>query len=110
MAFLRDPWAYIAVIFLMVPFIPFMVGTFLGDYNDSDLKVTDGTRSAAVGLGVIFLLLFVASNAQAAIIFVVLVVLLTITILYILWMYAHSKQIAKGMAKKAYREFRNIGR
>ena len=110
MAFLRDPWAYIAVIFLMVPFIPFMVGTFLSDYNDSDLKITDGTRSAAVGLGVIFLLLFLASNAQAAIIFVVLVILLTITILYILWVATHPKQMAKGMAKKAYREFRNNGR
>ena len=110
MAFLRDPWAYFAVIFLMAPFIPFMVGTFLSDYNDSDLKISDGTRSAAVGLGVIFLLLFLASNAQAAIIFAILVVLLTILTLYILWVFTHPKKMAKGVAKKAYRDFRKSTR
>ena len=110
MAFLRDPWAYFAVIFLMVPFIPFMVGTFLPDYDDSDLKISDGTRSAAVGLGVVFLLLFLASNAQAAIIFVVLVILITITTLYILWVVTHPKKTAKGVAKKVYRDIRNSKR
>ena len=101
MAFLRDPLAYIAVIFLMAPFIPFVVGTFLPDYNDSDLKITDGTRSAAIGLGVIYILLFLASNAQAVIIFAILVVILTIVALYFLWAITHPKQ----MAKQAYREY-----
>lgn len=102
MAFLRDPLAYIAVIFLMAPFIPFLVGTFLPDYNDSDLKITDGARSAALGLGIVYFLLFLASNAQAAIIFAILVVIITITALYILWGITHPKQ----MAKQAYRGYR----
>ena len=102
MAFLRDPLAYIAVIFLMAPFIPFVVGTFLPDYDSSDVKITDGTRSAAIGLGVVFILLFLASNAQAAIIFAILVVIITVTALYILWAITHPKQ----MAKQVYREYR----
>ena len=100
MAFLRDPLAYIAVIFLMAPFIPFVVGTFLPDYSDSD--ITDGTRSAAIGLGGVYILLFLASNAQAAIIFAILVVIIIITALYILWALKHPKQ----MAKQAYRGYR----
>ena len=101
MAFLRDPLAYIAVIFLIAPFIPFAVGAFLTDYGDSD-EIADGTRRAAIGLGVVYILLFLASNAQAAIIFAILVVILTLTALYFLWAITHPKQ----MAKEAYRGYR----
>ena len=38
MAFLRDPVAYIAVVFLIAPFIPFAVGAFLNDYNESNVQ------------------------------------------------------------------------
>lgn len=98
MAFLRDPLAYIAVIFLIVPFIAFMVGTFLPDYNSSDYKLADRARSATVGLGVIFLMLFLASNTQAAIIFAILVVIIILVTIYLLYAFTHPKE----MAKEAY--------
>jgi len=96
MAFLRDPVAYFAVIFLMVPFIPFMVGTFLPDYDRSDIQLAESARSAAMGLGVTFLVLFLASNAQAAIIFIILVVILILVIIYLLCAFIHFKEMAKG--------------
>ena len=89
----------------MVPFIPFVVGTFLPDYSDSEFKISDGARSAATGLGVIFILLFLASNAQAATIFGILVVIIIIMTLYFIWAATHPKQMAKHTAKKVYREY-----
>jgi len=101
MAFLRDPIAYIAVIFLMVPFIPFVVGTFLPDYSDSEM--IDGAKSAAGGLGAIFIILFLLANWQAAIIFIIMAVLAVLTAIYILYALTHPKE----MAKRAYRDYRD---
>jgi len=83
-AFLRDPKSYVAVVFLMGPFIAFTVGAFLSDYNSSDYDVASGTRSAAEGLGVWFIIFFLLANLQASIIFTILVILIIITLLFIL--------------------------
>ena len=101
MAFLRDPFAYLAVIFLMVPFIPFVVGAFLPDYSNSDLP--DGARGAADGLGAFFIITFLMANCQAALIFAILIIIITVTTLYLLYAFTHPKE----MAKKAYRDYRN---
>ena len=101
MAFLRDPLAYFAVIFLMVPFIPFTVGTFLPDYKEWQL--TDDVRSAAGGLGAFFIITFLIANCQAALIFAILVIIITVATLYLLYALTHPKE----MAKKAYREYRD---
>ena len=66
------PLPYFAVIFLMVPFIAFAVGSFLVDYNSSVLP--SNTKSAAQGLGVCFVILFLISNIQAVIGFVITVI------------------------------------
>ena len=79
MSFLKDPFVYIAVIFLMVSFIPFVVGTFLPDYNDSEM--IDGAKSAANGLGAFFIILFILVNWQASIIFGIIIVFVSLTIL-----------------------------
>jgi len=87
-AFLRDPVAYIAVVFLMGPFIAFTAGTFLPDYDSPDYEVASGTRGAAESLGICFIVFFLLANLQATIIFTILViiiiVLLTILLLFIL--------------------------
>jgi len=101
MAFLRDPLAYFAVIFLMVPFIPFTVGTFLPDYENG--QVADGARSAAGGLGAFFIITFLIANCQAALIFAILIIIITVTTLYLLYAITHPKE----MAKQAYREYRD---
>ena len=101
MAFLRDPLAYIAVVFLMVPFIPFVVGTFLPDYKDAEM--IDGAKSAAGGLGAFFIILFLLANWQAALIFGIMVVLVILTALYVLYAITHPKE----MAKRAYRDYRD---
>lgn len=107
MAFIRDPLAYFAVIFLVVPFIPFMVGAFLTDYtNNPDLKISDGARSVSTALGILLFFLFFASNAQAVIIFGILMVIITVVTIYFIWIATHPKPVAKQVAKKAYREFR----
>ena len=87
-AFLRDPIAYVAVVFLMGPFIAFTVGTFLPDYNSSDYEVASGASDAAGGLGVCFVIFFLLANLQATIVFTILVIIiiimLTILFLFIL--------------------------
>ena len=73
-AFIRDPLALLTVIVLMTLFIIFSVGAYLPDHDDShyaDLKIIIEEQGAC------FILLFLISNLQAAIIFVIM--LLTIT-------------------------------
>ena len=57
--FLYDPVAYLAVPFLMVPFIAFYVGIYLPDYDSSEYEVDSVARSMAAGLGFIFTIIFV---------------------------------------------------
>ena len=67
----------------MVPFIPFVVGTFLSDYQTSDFVLVSGARNAADVFGVCFIILFLLSNIQAAIIFSILVMNITIILLIV---------------------------
>lgn len=84
-AFLVDPVSYFVVIFLMVPFIVFTVGTYLPDYDDSDFEVESSARDAVQGLGPCFIIFFLLANLQASIIFTILVVIITMILLYIFY-------------------------
>ena len=68
LAFVRDPIAYILVILQVVPFIPFAIGSFLPDYDQSEFDVAPGLRIAAQVLGWCFIGFFVVSNMQAVVI------------------------------------------
>ena len=70
-AFARDPLAYVTVINLMVLFTIFVVGTYLLDYNSSDYEVSESARNTVQGLGPCFIIFFLISNLQAAVIFTI---------------------------------------
>ena len=79
LAFLVDFKAYIAVVLLMVPVIPFVVGAFLPDYDDSDFQVEPEARAPAkilICFGVTFLL----PNFQASIIFTIIIIIVLMII------------------------------
>ena len=73
LAFARDPLACLSIINLMVLFMVFTVGVYLPDYG---YEVATSARDAVEGLGTCFIILFLLSNVQAAIIFTIM--LLTI--------------------------------
>jgi len=50
--------AYVVVIFVIGPFIPFAVGGFLPDYKSQNFELNDDVRSTAVGLGLAYLFFF----------------------------------------------------
>ena len=83
-AFIRDPLALLAVIALMTLFIMFSVGAYLPDYGDLHYDVASGARNAIEGLGVCFIILFLISNLQAAIIFVIMLLTITAMLLCVL--------------------------
>ena len=74
LAVYKDPLAYIAVLFLMLPFVAFTVGTYLVDYGSTDYEVSSSARHALQGIAPYFITLFVLSNLQAVIIFIVMIV------------------------------------
>ena len=76
-AFLNDPIAYVAMIFLILPFAAFTVGTYLVEYNSSDFEVEMGIRGAVLVLAPCFMALFLLTNLQATIIFAIVVVVVT---------------------------------
>ena len=83
-AFIVDPISYFVVIFLMVPFIVFVVATYLPDYDNSDFEVASSARNAVQGLGPCFITFFLLANLQASIIFTILVLIIVTILLYIL--------------------------
>ena len=85
-AFIKDPSAYIAVVFLMVPFIAFIAGAYLLDYKFLhyellDYEVSSSARHSIRVLGLLYVISFVLSNLQAAIIFLVGIAMLIAIIL-----------------------------
>ena len=87
-SFFIDPITYTVVVFLMVPFIPFAVGAFLPDYSSSDFIVSPTVRNTAHIFGFCFIGLFLFTNLQASMVFiifqVIIIILLIILILAIL--------------------------
>ena len=83
-AFIVDPVSYFVVIFLMVPFIVFTVGTYLPDYDESDFEVESSARNAVEGLGPCFIIFFLLANLQASIILTILVMIIIAILLFIL--------------------------
>ena len=77
--FLIDPRAYIATIFLMVPFIAIFVGIYLPDY-DSTFEVDANARDAAGILGVALIIAFLLFNIKATVIFAIIIVILYLII------------------------------
>ena len=72
----RDLFAYISAIIVMLLFIAFAVGTFLPDYDHSEFDIPNGAKTAAKVLGAIFIILFVLSNFHVVILFSIAGVLL----------------------------------
>ena len=89
--FLADLKAYIAVILFMVPVIPFVVGAFLPDYNDSDFQVEPEVRAAAQILIICFGFTFLLPNIQASLIFTI--ILIIILLIVCSFLYAISETI-----------------
>ena len=80
-AFIKDPLAYIAIVLLMVPFIAFIVGTYLPDYDSPEYEVPSSARDVIQTLGPLFIGSLLLSNFQAAITFIVVLLLLTVTLI-----------------------------
>ena len=84
LTFVRDPLALLSVIILMVLFIVFAVGTYLPDYGSSDYEVPSDVRHAVQGLGPCFIIFFLFSNLQAAIIFTIVLLMIATMLLCVL--------------------------
>ena len=82
--FVYDPVAYVATIFLMVPFIAFCVGIYLPDYDSSEFEVDANARDAAGILGIIFFFAFLLFNIKATVIFAIIIVVVGITVAIII--------------------------
>ena len=69
--FIEDPWAYLATVLLMVPFIVFIVGAYIPDYDSSDYEVASSAREAVHGLGFFLIAFFFLSNIQATVVLLI---------------------------------------
>ena len=78
-----DPIAYIIVPFQMVPFIAFCIGIFLPDYDSSEFEVDSDAQSAAIILGVTFIVIFLLCNIRATLIFMITVIVIGIIVIII---------------------------
>ena len=72
--FIHKYLSYIAAVFLLLPFILFSVGCYLPDYDSSQFEVASSARDAIQGLAPCFIILFLLSNIQAAICFIILII------------------------------------
>ena len=75
-AFIKDPLAYFSVILLMAPFIVFVVGVYLPEYDNSDYEVSSSARNGLQALGPCFIAFFLLSNLQAAIIGIIVALMI----------------------------------
>ena len=75
-ACIKDPCAYVAAAFLMVPFIAFIVATYLPDYDGLDYEEELGAKDTIQKLRYCFIALFLLANIQAAIMFVTTAIVL----------------------------------
>ena len=75
--FVKDPLAYIVVVFLIGPYIAFTVGAYLPDYDSSDYEATESARNALQGLGACFIIICLISNLQVTIILLTVAVVVT---------------------------------
>ena len=75
-AFIKDPLAYIAVVFLIGPFVTFAVGAYLADYDSSDYEIAYSARNALEGLAPCFITLFLLANLQAIIISIIVALMI----------------------------------
>ena len=94
-AFTKDPLAYTVIVFLMLSFIAFVVFAYLPDYDSVDYEVASSTRDAIHTLGSCFIGFFLVSNLQAAITFMIILLLLTVTL------------VLCGLPGVAYCKYRN---
>ena len=83
-AFVRDPLALLSVVIFIVLFIVFAVGTYLPDYDSSDYEVASTVGNAIQGLGPCFIVSFLFSNLQAAMVFTTVVVMIVTMLLCVL--------------------------
>ena len=70
-AFIKDPWAFAAAVLLMVPFIVFLVASYLPDYDSSDYEAVLCARDMIQVPRIFFMVFFLLPNVQAAITFII---------------------------------------
>ena len=70
--FIKAPRAYIATMYLMVPFIIFIVGAYMPDYGSSKYEVASSAREAGNGLRFLLIVIFLLSNIQATILLLII--------------------------------------
>ena len=75
---LKDPWAYLAIVALIVPFVGFTVLAYLVDY---DIEVSQSAINATHILGLCFIITFLLANFKAIIVCVLLLQLIIINII-----------------------------
>ena len=83
LAFVKDPLAYIAVAYLIAPFVIFIVAAYLPDYDSSDYEVSSSARNAIQGLRTCFIITFLFSNLQVTVIILTVAVAVTMILLVV---------------------------
>ena len=78
---LVDKVAYVAVIFLMVPFNVFCDGMNLLDYDSSEFELDDNARNAASILGGAFVITFILFNIRAVLMYLILIPLIVVVMI-----------------------------
>ena len=78
-AFIKDPLAYIAIVFLMAPFI-YAMAAYLVDYDGSKYEVASSASDAIHTLGPLFIGVFLLSNLQAATTLMIVLIFVIITL------------------------------
>ena len=79
-AFIKDPLAYIAIVFLMAPFIVCAMAAYLVDYDGSKYEVASSASDAIHTLGPLFIGVFLLSNLQAATTLMIVLIFVIITL------------------------------
>ena len=73
--------SYTADVFLLIPFAMFSVGSYLPDYDSSEYEVASSARDTIQELAPCFIVLFLLSNIQAVISFIIITIFLIILLL-----------------------------
>ena len=73
--------SYAADVFLLIPFTVFSVGSYLPDYDSSEYEVASSARDTIQELATPFIVLFLLSNIQAVISFIIITIFFIILLL-----------------------------
>ena len=84
LAFIKDPLAYIVVLFLMIPFLVFTIAIYLPDYDTLHYEVAPSAIDTVQVLGPCFTFSFLITNFQAVIV-TIMIVTVVFCVMAVLW-------------------------